>query len=223
MSAYTEYDYLFKVLVLGDAEVGKTALVNRYYEQKFDTITEPTNGVDFKLKSITYKEKLAKFQIWDSSGAKKFRKIVEQYCRGMHGYFLCFDLTNKESFDGLKEWFQQIKQHQTISEAHLVLIGTKSDLKEKRQIDASEITKIIEEFKIEYFEVSSKEDKNITEVFDKMFETIAQQGMVDEEEEEERITDELLKNEETKNGFLSSFGCLCCCCRLCCCCCSFFF
>eukprot|EP01080_Neovahlkampfia_damariscottae_P011016 gene11016-3722_t len=218
MSAYTNSDYLFKVLVLGDCRVGKTAFVDRFCEQNFQSKIEPTNGVDFKLKTISHEEKLVKFQIWDSSGAQKFRKIVEQYCKGMHGYFLCFDISNRESFDGLDVWLKQIQDFQTLDESFLLLVGTKNDLKDKRKVEEEEILKLCKEHSIDYFEVSSKNDFNVEETFRKMFDTVTERGM--NNDEDERITDDIVDGPYDEVG---GVGLCCCCFRIFCCCCSCFF
>ena len=93
-----------KIIFCGDAGVGKTSIINSIMGQKFSEEYEPSIGVDFFSKTIRYKGRLMKLQIWDSAGQEKFRSIIPSYIRGSSLIFLIFDITKKESFDHLNEW-----------------------------------------------------------------------------------------------------------------------
>ena len=147
-----------KIIFTGDSGVGKTSIINSIMGQKFSEEYEPSIGVDFFSKTIRYKGRLMKLQIWDSAGQEKFRSIIPSYIRGSSLIFLIFDITKKESFDHLNEWITFITN---IENGNIVVVGNKIDLKENRVITKEEAEKYCKEKNYDYFEVSAKEGTNI--------------------------------------------------------------
>ena len=147
-----------KLIFTGDISVGKTSIINSIMGQKFSPEYEPSIGVDFFSKTIRYKGKLIKLQIWDSAGQEKFRSLIPNYIRGSSLIFLIFDVSNKESFKHLNEWIDFITN---IENGNIVIVGNKIDLKDIREITKEEAEKFCKEVKYEYFEVSAKEGTNI--------------------------------------------------------------
>ena len=147
-----------KIIFTGDSGVGKTSIINSIMGQKFSPEYEPSIGVDFFSKTIRYKGRLIKLQIWDSAGQEKFRSLIPNYIRGSSLIFLIFAIDNKESFQHLNEWIDFILN---VENGNIVIVGNKIDLKDSRQVTKEEAEKFCQEKKYEYFEVSAKERTNI--------------------------------------------------------------
>jgi Ras-related protein Rab-6A len=147
-----------KIIFTGDSGVGKTSIINSIMGQKFSPEYEPSIGVDFFSKTIRYKGRLIKLQIWDSAGQEKFRSLIPNYIRGSSLIFLIFAIDNKESFQHLNEWIDFILN---VENGNIVIVGNKIDLKDSRQVTKEEAEKFCQEKKYEYFEVSAKEGNNI--------------------------------------------------------------
>ena len=147
-----------KIIFTGDIAVGKTSIINSIMDQKFSAEYEPSIGVDFFSKTIRYKGKLIKLQIWDSAGQEKFRSLIPNYIRGSSLIFLIFDVSKKDTFEHLNEWINFIKN---IENGNIVIVGNKIDLKDSREVSKEEAEKFCKEVKFDYFEVSAKEGTNI--------------------------------------------------------------
>lgn len=147
-----------KIIFTGDPAVGKTSIINTIMGQKFSSEYEPSIGVDFFSKTIRYKGKLIKLQIWDSAGQEKFKSLIPNYIRGSSLVFLIYDVSNKETFDHLVPWIEFINN---IEKCNIVIVGNKIDLTEKRQVTTEEGQKFCKENNYEFFEVSAKEDTNL--------------------------------------------------------------
>ena len=147
-----------KIIFTGDSGVGKTSIINSIMGQKFSEEYEPSIGVDFFSKTVRYKGRLMKLQIWDSAGQEKFRSLIPNYIRGSSLVFLIFDIAKKESFEHLNEWITFITN---IEKTNIVIVGNKIDLKGNRVITKEEAEKYCKEKNYDYFEVSAKEGTNI--------------------------------------------------------------
>ena len=127
--------------------------------------------MDFKIKTLKTKfNKIVKLQIWDSAGQERFKAITSCYYRGTHGIILCFDITDKKSFENVKMWLNEIHTHTDNKNIQIICVGTKSDLPHERQVDKSEVITFVDTNNFLYLETSSK---NITNV-DKMFNLIVE-------------------------------------------------
>ena len=148
-----------KIIFTGDSGVGKTSIINSIMGQKFSEDYEPSIGVDFFSKTIRYKGRLIKLQIWDSAGQEKFKSLIPNYIRGSSLIFLIFDVSRKLSYDHLTDWIKFITDID--NSGVIIIIGNKIDLKEKREVNNEEAEKFCKENKYDYFEVSAKEGTNI--------------------------------------------------------------
>ena len=158
-----EYNTL-KLSIVGDSSIGKSCLLYRYVENKFDYFSLPTVGLEFFSKKINIYDKEYKLHIFDMAGQEKFRSIVTSYYRRNNGIILAFDITNKESFDNIKKWVSEIDKYSDPNVC-LVLIGTKLYMLEKRQVLYKEAFDYANYLKINYYEVSSKDNINIEKIF----------------------------------------------------------
>ena len=127
----------YKVLVLGDSSVGKTAFIVRFCEEKFDSDNLSTIGVDIKTKFITRREKKINLQIWDTAGQERFRSIAKNSYKGADGIILMYDITNLGTFKHIKNWITDIKSKtdKPLDKLALIIVGNKSDLEDNRQVN----------------------------------------------------------------------------------------
>eukprot|EP00026_Physarum_polycephalum_P002025 Phypoly_transcript_02029.p1 GENE.Phypoly_transcript_02029~~Phypoly_transcript_02029.p1 ORF type:complete len:983 (+),score=158.19 Phypoly_transcript_02029:31-2949(+) len=159
------YDYLFKLLIIGDSGVGKSALLMRYVDDKFEPNYISTIGVDFKIKTIENNGKLIKLQIWDTAGQERFRTITSSYYRGAHGVLIVFDLTDETSFRNLPQWLDQLNQHAN-ENVNKILIGNKSDEFSRRAVLTTDVQAFATQNNMAYIETSSKLDSNVSAAFE---------------------------------------------------------
>ena len=167
----TNYDYTFKIMMLGDASVGKTSLTVRYIKGFFMQDLRLTIGVDFYSKTINFKEKNVKLQIWDFGGEERFRFLLTQYCKGANGAFFLYDITNPKSLDHLPDWTQIIREN--AGDIPIMLIGSKLDLDEYRAVPRDDGILAAKKYNLASFvELSSKTGENVEEAFTVMTETL---------------------------------------------------
>ena len=159
-----EYDYLFKLLIIGDSGVGKSSLMNRFSDNVFSESYINTIGVDFKIRTIEVNGKTIKLQIWDTAGQERFRTIVSSYYRGAHGIMIVFDITDKDSFNNVRMWTEEIKKYAS-SNVKTILIGNKADFESKRQVEYSEAKEYADSNNMNYFETSAKTALNVEKSF----------------------------------------------------------
>ena len=161
-----KYEYIFKIILIGNSGVGKSSILQRYIQKVFQESFASTIGVDFFMKSINIGDKSIKLQLWDTAGTEKFRSITTGYYRGADAAFVVFDLSSKSSFKNLNEWIESYYKYSNPDvEKNVILIGNKSDLIDKREVAKEEIEKFIKDNNINYFETSAKDGKNIDECF----------------------------------------------------------
>ena len=160
------YDYLFKVIIIGDSGIGKSALLYRFAEDTYNNNYISTIGVDFKIKTLFLNSNIIKLQIWDTAGQERFRTITTSYYRGAHIIFLCYDITDIQSFSNLEMWQKEINRFAK-PDVQIILCGTKNDLSSQRQISYEEGKKYAEQFGFDFFETSAKNNKNVNEIFEK--------------------------------------------------------
>ena len=159
---------IFKILLLGDATVGKTSLIQRYINDEYSQTYITTIGIDKSRKTLNVNNVQVKLEIWDTAGQEKFRAINKQFYKGTDCVILTFDLNNKKSIININYWIGQLYQENKIENLGIVLVGTKKDLLNdgnNDKVEKSEIDDAIERYKIKYFETSSKTGENVKEVF----------------------------------------------------------
>ena len=160
-----DYDFIFKVLLLGNSDVGKSSIILRYVDQTWSDTFVPTIGVDFKVKTLEVDNKKIKMQIWDTAGQERFRTVISSYFRGSHGLFLIYDITNRDSFKNLENWLSEIEENANKNVLKF-LIGNKCDLENDREIQTKEGQDFANRNGMQFMETSAKEDKNINEAFE---------------------------------------------------------
>ena len=163
-----DYEFIFKVLLLGNSNVGKSSLFLRFVDDIWNDTFVPTIGVDFKIKTFDIDEKKIKMQIWDTAGQERFRSLTRGYLRESDGIFLVFDLSDKQSFDDITFWLNEVNSSDVDKKMCVImLVGNKLD-SEKKVIDKETANKYAEENKMKYLEVSAKDGINIFSMFEIM-------------------------------------------------------
>ncbi len=161
----TEYDLIYKCIVVGDGGVGKTALAVRLCKGFFIEDYKMTIGVDFYVKTIEIDDLNIKLQIWDTGGQERFNSIRSIYYRGARGAAIVFDLSNQESFEHIPRWVDEIKR-ETNDDIPILLIGNKSDLINSREVTSGDIYNITRQFKLLYMQTSAKTGAEVSKCFD---------------------------------------------------------
>ncbi|KAM8974143.1 ras-related protein Rab-19 [Pelodytes ibericus] len=159
------FDFLFKIILIGDSNVGKTCVVQRFQSGIFSDKHQNTIGVDFSVRSLTIEGKKVKVQVWDTAGQERFRTITQSYYRSAHGAIIAYDITRRQTFESVPHWIHEVEKYGAAN-LMLMLIGNKSDLLEKRQILFEEACTLAEKHGLlAVLETSAKDARNIEEVF----------------------------------------------------------
>lgn len=172
-----EFAATYKILVLGDSNVGKTCIVHRFCDERYYDTYISTIGIDFKQKIINLDGMPIKLQIWDTAGQERFRTLTTAYYRGAMGILVMYDVTNMDSFNHLTYWFRNVEENAS-QDVVKVLVGNKSDATHMRMIDFEKGQKIAETFDIPFFECSCKNNENIHEAFIELARKIREQREV---------------------------------------------
>ena len=180
-----KYDYLIKLLLIGDSGVGKSCLLLRYSDDSFTSSFITTIGIDFKIKTIMCGDAKVKLQIWDTAGQERFRTITTAYYRGAMGILLVYDVSDETSFVNVRNWMRQIDQN-AAENVNRVLIGNKCDvdpservsccdsyalesfsyfLYSMQKIPTEKGKALAAEYGIKFFETSAKLNVNVDECF----------------------------------------------------------
>ena len=167
-----QYDYLFKIVLIGESGVGKSNMLSRFTKNEFNLESKATIGVEFATKCITFNKKVIKSQIWDTAGQERFRAITSSYYKGAMGALLVFDISKKQSFDNLDRWLNEVRAF-TKPEVCIILVGNKADLSYMREVPQEEAIKYAAQQKIPYFETSALASTNVEKVFEELLVGIA--------------------------------------------------
>ncbi|KAJ6803046.1 ras-related protein RIC1 [Iris pallida] len=159
-----EYDYLFKLLLIGDSGVGKSCLLLRFADDSYLESYISTIGVDFKIRTVEQDEKTIKLQIWDTAGQERFRTITSSYYRGAHGIIVVYDVTDQESFNNIRQWLNEIDRYAS-DNVNKLLVGNKCDLTDKRVVSYETGKAFADEIGIPFLETSAKSAANVEQAF----------------------------------------------------------
>jgi len=159
-----EYDYLFKVVLIGDSGVGKSNLLSRFTRNEFNLESKSTIGVEFATKSIQVDAKVIKAQIWDTAGQERYRAITSAYYRGAVGALLVYDISKALTFENVERWLKELKDH---AEPNIVimLVGNKSDLRHKRAVPTEDAMAFAERNGLAFIETSALDATGVDEAF----------------------------------------------------------
>uniref|UniRef100_A0A3P8VP94 RAB19, member RAS onco family n=1 Tax=Cynoglossus semilaevis TaxID=244447 RepID=A0A3P8VP94_CYNSE len=159
------FDFLFKIILIGDSNVGKTCVVQNFKSGIFAERQQNTIGVDFTVRTVDIEGKKVKIQVWDTAGQERFRTITQSYYRSAHGAMIAYDITRRSTFDSVIHWIKEVELYGAANVV-LVLIGNKCDLENERQVlfeDACNLAK--DKGILAALETSAKESQNVEEAF----------------------------------------------------------
>ena len=161
------YDVIYKIVLVGDSVVRKTNIMLRYINKEFNLNTKATVGVEFGSKNVIIDKKIVKGQIWDTAGQERYRAITSAYYKGAHGAFVVYDITQRESFEAVDRWINDLRNN-TDERLEIILIGNKSDLEDKRQVKKEEGEEKAKEKEVAFMETSALNCNNIEKAFNEI-------------------------------------------------------
>lgn len=219
--ANDEYDFLFKVVLIGDSGVGKSNLLSRFTRNEFNPDSKSTIGVEFATRSIEVDGKTVKAQIWDTAGQERYRAITSAYYRGAVGALLVYDVTKRETFNNVNTWLEELRGH---SDKDIVvsLVGNKSDLAHLQDVKPEEAEAKASDSKLFYnsIQTSALDSSNVENAFEELLRQIyhlVSSSKLDDNEgpsglaaEADRKKFTISKSEETKknSSFMDSCKCM---------------
>eukprot|EP00270_Netrium_digitus_P008554 TRINITY_DN2567_c0_g1_i1.p1 TRINITY_DN2567_c0_g1~~TRINITY_DN2567_c0_g1_i1.p1 ORF type:complete len:225 (-),score=52.40 TRINITY_DN2567_c0_g1_i1:434-1108(-) len=159
-----DYDYLFKVVLVGDSGVGKSNLISRFTKNEFNMESKSTIGVEFATRSIEVDGKTVKAQIWDMAGQERYRAITSAYYRGAVGALLVYDITRQVTYDNIERWLKELRDHGDNS-IIITLVGNKSDLGHLRKVTVEKGQSFAEKEGFFFIETSALDATNVDEAF----------------------------------------------------------
>jgi small GTP-binding protein len=161
------YDYLLKVIVVGNSCVGKSNLTLRFTRDDFEIENETTIGVEFATRLVCLDSKVYKLQIWDTAGQDTFKTITRSYYRNSIGVIVAYDITNRESFDAVRGWIEEVQErsHPYTGKQSIIIVGNKADRTNEREVLTAEGENLAAEFGFKFFEASAKTGENVKEIF----------------------------------------------------------
>lgn len=162
-----EYDYLFKIVLIGDSGVGKSNILSRFTRNEFCLESKSTIGVEFATRTLQVDRKTVKAQIWDTAGQERYRAITSAYYRGAVGALLVYDITKRQTFDNVQRWLRELRDHAD-SNIVIMMAGNKSDLNHLRAVSEQDGQTLAKKDGLSFLETSALEALNV----DKAFQTV---------------------------------------------------
>mmetsp|Transcript_13038 Transcript_13038/g.22362 ORF Transcript_13038/g.22362 Transcript_13038/m.22362 type:complete len:214 (-) Transcript_13038:1174-1815(-) len=159
-----DYDYLFKLVLIGDSGVGKSCLLLRFADDAFTESYISTIGVDFRFRTVKMDKKTVKLQIWDTAGQERFRTITSAYYRGADGIIMVYDTTSSDSFDHVNDWLKEVNRYASEGTCKL-LVGNKCDRVADRAVTTEQAKEFADDLGVAFLETSAKTAKNVEEAF----------------------------------------------------------
>ncbi|CAK9023651.1 unnamed protein product [Durusdinium trenchii] len=167
----------FKLVLLGDASVGKSCLVVRFAKGEFYEYQEPTIGAAFMTQTVSLSSEVVKYEIWDTAGQERYKSLAPMYYRGAAAAVIVFDITSRESFDAAKSWVAELQNTDTL----IALAGNKSDLEASRAVEREMAKSYADQMGILYMETSAKSGQNVNELFHEIAVRLPKQSKEDDQ------------------------------------------
>ncbi|XP_006000339.1 ras-related protein Rab-11A-like [Latimeria chalumnae] len=159
-----EYDYLFKIVLIGDSGVGKSNLLSRFTRNEFNLESKSTIGVEFATRSIKVDRQTVKAQIWDTAGQERYRAITSAYYRGAVGALLVYDIAKHLTYENAERWLKELRDHADVNIV-IMLVGNKSDLRHLRAVPTDEARSFAEKNGVSFMETSALDSTNVETAF----------------------------------------------------------
>ena len=162
-----EYEMMFKIVLVGDASVGKTNIMSKYLKNEFHEDSKATVGVEFGSKQFTVEGHQIKAQIWDTAGQERYKAITSAYYKGAKGAFVVYDITRKQSFESVDRWINDLKATAD-KKLSIIIIGNKCDLEDQRQVTKEQGEEKAKNAEVAFMETSALSGENLEKAFEKM-------------------------------------------------------
>jgi small GTP-binding protein len=192
MSKDDEYDYLFKVVLIGDSGVGKSNLLSRFTRNQFNLESKSTIGVEFATRSIKCDGKTIKARIWDTAGQERYRAITSAYYRGAVGALLVYDISKAVSYENVERWLNELRDHAD-SNIVIMLVGNKSDLRHLRAVTTEQAAALAEKHGLSFIETSALDSTNVELAFQRIlteiYNIVSGSKQMDNKKETTKIND----------------------------------
>ncbi|EGC39005.1 rab11A, RAB family GTPase [Dictyostelium purpureum] len=159
-----EYDYLYKIVLIGDSGVGKSNLLSRFTRNEFSLETKSTIGVEFATRTIQTEGKTIKAQVWDTAGQERYRAITSAYYRGAVGALLVYDIAKQATYKSVERWLTELRENADRN-IEIMLVGNKSDLRHLREVSTDEAKEFSEKHKLTFIETSALDSSNVELAF----------------------------------------------------------
>lgn len=178
MTNNKDFNYIYKIILIGDSGVGKSSIVSRFVDGTFMGDTRSTVGIDLQVKTLDISYELVKIQIWDTAGQEKYKSITQSYYRYAAGIIIVFDLTKQYTFENVINWINEIEKSldQKLCDLDVILIGNKADLVNDREVKKEEVLELQKKHKFIYIETSAKDNSNINEAFKELVSNVHKHG-----------------------------------------------
>ena len=192
-----KYDKKCQLLIVGNSAVGKSSILRRFAQDKFNPNYFATIGVDFFTKDVILDQKKIHIKMWDTAGQERYKALTQGFFRNAQGIMIVYDIKNKESFNDLKYWIQSIENNINIQNKNIpaIIIGNKIDLND-REVDKNEAEQFAKSKNYKYFEVSAKSGQGIDESIKYLIQKVIEVNDKNEEQVKKSI---VIKNEEDKD------------------------
>lgn len=159
------FEYQFRLILIGDSTVGKSSLLRQFTEGRFIEVSDPTVGVDFHARIVNIDGVSIKLQLWDTAGQERFRSITRSYYRNAAGGLLVYDITNRASFEHVKEWLDEATRCAEPNRVVFALVGHKTDQVKQRRVTTQEGQQLAEQMHLLFLETSAKSGSHVEDAF----------------------------------------------------------
>ena len=204
LSKSKQYDYTFKIVMIGDSGVGKSCILLRFADDKFNENFYATIGVDFRFKNVMVDDKSVKLQIWDTAGQERFKTITSAYYRGADGIIIVYDITDRNSFAHIKDWLDDVNKY-TDDNPLKIIVGNKIDLIKDKQINNNDMKTMTAQTGIEIIECSAKDSIKINDLMEIMTKKLIEKK---KNEGNKNTTKSMILNDiNNKNKEMNNKGC----------------
>ena len=204
LSKSKQFDYTFKIVMIGDSGVGKSCILLRFADDKFNENFYATIGVDFRFKNVMVDDKSVKLQIWDTAGQERFKTITSAYYRGADGIIIVYDITDRNSFAHIKDWLDDVNKY-TDDNPLKIIVGNKIDLIKDKQINNNDMKTMTAQTGIEIIECSAKDSIKINDLMEIMTKKLIEKK---KNEGNKNTTKSMILNDiNNKNKELNNKGC----------------
>ena len=204
LSKSKQFDYTFKIVMIGDSGVGKSCILLRFADDKFNENFYATIGVDFRFKNVMVDDKSVKLQIWDTAGQERFKTITSAYYRGADGIIIVYDITDRNSFAHIKDWLDDVNKY-TDDNPLKIIVGNKIDLIKDKQINNNDMKTMTAQTGIEIIECSAKDSIKINDLMEIMTKKLIEKK---KNEGNKNSTKNMVLNDiNNKNKEINNKGC----------------